>query len=201
MLRPLLFPSSLVSIARGSTSSEGSASIKTRLRMRLRPVQSVQTTPIGPSPAFPPPDPLRRPHLKAARPCRVTCRLSKGGQMTSPEVHGRAWCVTSPVSWQNSKICTRASLPTLLRNAFVTLYGAALPSGGKPSYRGLCCPEAEFLSFRYWLVALRDRGIRHSTQKQSCSSHRGRSTLLKKCIVCVKWCYLARPTWLARKFV
>ena len=47
---------------------------KNRLRMRLRPVLSVQTGPIGPFPAFLPPDPLRRPHLKAARPCSTSIK-------------------------------------------------------------------------------------------------------------------------------
>ena len=47
--------------------------------MTLRRVLSVQIGPLGPFPAFPPPDPLRRPHVKAARPCstsknRVICR-------------------------------------------------------------------------------------------------------------------------------
>ena len=49
-----------------------SIQIKTRLRMRLRPVLSVQTAPIGPFPGFPPPDPLGQPHLKAARPCSTS---------------------------------------------------------------------------------------------------------------------------------
>ena len=191
------------------------------------------------------------------------------------------------MTWQSLKICTRAFRPTLLRNAFVPLYRADLRTGGKPSYRGLCCPEGacpataagggggggglrpcratrcrhigcvmsqgvaamsccmrvigtcvtcagragragratmtrrggghrkvcrgtcrdmgklnfSVFCFGWITVTLRERGKRHNTSKQSCSSRRGRSRLLKTCIVCVKWCYLARPTWLARKFV
>ena len=70
---------------------------KIRLRMRLRPVLSVQTGPIGPFPAFPPPDPLRRPHLKAARPCSTgdgtqtaalaDCERPRPSQATGPVTH------------------------------------------------------------------------------------------------------------------
>ena len=78
---------------------------KNRLRMRLRPVLSVQTGPIGPFPAFLPPDPLRRPHLKAARPCSTsTCQepatqVRRGGRGTEHEQQGQLETQKRSTAW------------------------------------------------------------------------------------------------------
>ena len=123
---------------------------KNRLRMRLRPVLSVQTGPIGPFPAFPPPDPLRRPHLKAARPCSTSthCLRFKSGrspcyrcvpsQPPNPViVIGRCFilCLTStpqrihfliprnldPLSILRVPLCTHFCFPCLKQYAYVSL--------------------------------------------------------------------------------
>ena len=109
---------------------------KTGLRMRLKPVLSVQTALIRPFPGFSPLDPLRRPHLKAARPCspstRETTSLVRLARGKNAAACAAIWLRQLP---PGAKSGAQGIEPTIWRRCCPTVLVAPAACGGIMQYR------------------------------------------------------------------